>query len=79
MARLLSSQRLEGGQFSLPLALGRGEQTTQRLRVWALGAALPGFECQPRGSLSCLSFLGGFSKDDGDGRGKPQLWAEAQS
>ena len=58
---------------------GRGEQTTQRLRVWALGAALPGFECQPCGSLSCLSFLGGFSKDDGDGRGKPQLWAEAQS
>ena len=79
MARLLSSQGLEGGWFSLPLALGRGEQTTQRLSVWAPGATLSGFECQPHGSLSCLSFLGGFSRDDGDGRGKPQLWAEAQS
>lgn len=78
VARLLSSQRLERGRFSPPLALGRGQQATQRPSVWTPGATPPGFGCQPHGSLFCLSFLGGFSKDDGDGRGELQLWAEAQ-
>ena len=59
--------------FSIPL----GERRTDHTVAKSLGtrATLPGFERQTHGSLSGPSFLGGFSKDDGESHGKPQFWA----